>query len=75
MESLIIIILYIVFFAISIAILRWALRINVIVEQLDDIALSNRKIVQNLEAIKGSLDRQDDASKQSGIDLESHHDK
>ena len=75
MGSLGYIILYIIYFAISVAILRWILRINVIIEKLDDIAASNHKISQDLEMIKASLEIETGSSKLSENEDESHHDK
>ena len=75
MEILLLITIYIVFFAISIAILRWAFRINDIVTRLEHISMSNQEIVKALADIRSSIHRNNYLSQNNGNDTEPNEDK
>jgi hypothetical protein len=70
MEILLLITLYVVFFAISVAILRWAFRINDIVTRLEHISMSNQDIVKALRDVRTSINKTNNLSQQNKNETE-----
>ena len=75
MEILLLILFYVVLFAVYIAILRWAFRINDIVTRLEHVSMSNHRIVEILEDVKAAINRNNSLSQQIGNETESSEEK